>query len=328
MLSRSKKGIVVLIFVIMTLLSISIISVYAITETTKDNKSSTSENPEVSMYTNAEEFQNKLTSLSSTKVSETIVETAVKTTVKTETTTTSTTTVKSEASETTTTSTTTVKSEVLETTTESCKEIQEEIDEVRNELQEQLEIVTTSLEITITSTNTEVKIPNNETTVEIVESEVTLEEVKSKYQNTIFFDMDVTVLSGFTLEEFKILMEGITLDDENNFYTVNAEAIYNLCNEYQINEIFFCGIISAESWWGTADNCVAKNNFTGMMGASGLKYYESAYENLEATARNLHNNYLSPGGSCNNGTTISGVSICYCGPEWPSLVWERMIQIF
>lgn len=157
---------------------------------------------------------------------------------------------------------------------------------------------------------------------------ITLEEVISKYQGTISYDMDVTMLSGFTLEEFQILMDGISIDDETNFYSIHAETIYNLSHQYEINEIFFAGIISAESWWGCAENCVYKNNYTGMMSNGSLIAYSSVYENLEETASNLHNNYLTEGGACYNGKTIAGVSVCYCDSSWIELVWERMQQIF
>ncbi len=157
---------------------------------------------------------------------------------------------------------------------------------------------------------------------------ITLEEVISKYQGTISYDMDVTMLSGFTLEEFQILMDGISIDDETDFYSIHAETIYNLSHQYEINEIFFAGIISAESWWGCAENCIYKNNYTGMMSNGSLIAYSSVYENLEETASNLHNNYLTEGGACYNGKTIAGVSVCYCDSSWIDLVWERMQQIF
>lgn len=324
MISRSRN-IVIVVAVILTILSGSVFSVYALTGSNKDNqKVSQAENTNKNTYTNAEDFQRKLKALSN-------VETTTQKSVETKIITTET------QKQSTTTNMTTEKEKQDTTCVTFGKGATTEI---RSESEKTMETVTkttvpttTTRATTQTTTNTTTSTTQVVTSVkpivpETVNTQPTLENVKLKYRDTISFDMDVTVLSGLSLEEFKTLMEGITLDDENDFYKVNAEAIFNLCNQYQINEIFFCGIISAESWWGTADNCVEKNNFTGMMGSSGLIKYETTYENLEATARNLHNNYLSPGGSFNNGTTISGVSVCYCGSEWPPLVWERMTQIF
>ena len=160
------------------------------------------------------------------------------------------------------------------------------------------------------------------------EPALSLEDVKSKYRDTISRDMDVTQLSGFTLEEFQCLMDGITKDDKNDFYSVHAEEIYNLCVDNGINEIFFCGIISAESWWGTADNAVSHHNYTGMMSNRKLIYYNSDYEGLEATATRLSTKYLTEGGSLYHGKTIAGVSVCYCDSAWVDLVWGRMQEIF
>lgn len=179
--------------------------------------------------------------------------------------------------------------------------------------------------------NSEISIEENQTEDQDVMKKnppITLEEVISKYEETISYDMDVTMLSGFTLEEFQILMDGISIDDETDFYSIHAETIYNLSHQYEINEIFFAGIISAESWWGCAENCIYKNNYTGMMSNGSLIAYSSVYENLEETASNLHNNYLTEGGACYNGKTIVGVSVCYCDSSWIDLVWERMQQIF
>ena len=327
----SRRRIVIIVAVILTLLSVSAITAYALTDSKQDNeKVSQSENTKVAIYTNAGDFQRKLKALSVQETTQVITTAVTQATI--------------ELQPQSTTTCMAIKNETQDSTT--CEALlKEATTEVRNELTKFAEkktkrVVTTTTSKIATKPKTTTKVitttkPETSTTQLVTsikettttKKQSTLEEIKLKYINTISYDMDVTVLSGFTLEEFKTLMEGITLDDENDFFKVNAESIYNFCNQYQINEIFFCGIISAESWWGTADNCIEKNNFTGMMGSSGLRRYETIDQNLEATAQNLHNNYLSPGGSFNNGTTISGVSVCYCGPEWPPLVWERMSQI-
>ncbi|MBP3596073.1 MAG: hypothetical protein J6J60_01545 [Clostridia bacterium] len=332
MKSRSRR-IVIVVAVILMILSVLAISINILKNSNKDSKNvSQAENVEKITCTTSESFSRNLKSRKLKTTTEAIMLAKKVATTK-------------EQPQSTTISMTT-ENETQESTCEVL--IEEATTEFRNQLSRRIgtvypkavpattevstvEAITTQPVIPTTQVVTSVKetIPETipETILETVNEEPTLELVKSKYINTISYDMDVTVLSGFSLEEFKTLMEGIALDDANDFYKVNAETIYNLCNQYQINEIFFCGIISAESWWGTAENCVAKNNFTGMMGNGELIRYETAYDNLEATAQNLHENYLSPGGSFNNGTTISGVSVCYCGPEWPPLVWERMTQI-
>ena len=183
-------------------------------------------------------------------------------------------------------------------------------------------VETTCVSTTVIITTTSVTTTTVETTPPL-----NIEEVKEQYADGLSYDMDVTRLSGGTKEQFKLLMNSIDMDDENDFYTENSDIIYDICKKYSINEIFFCGIISAESWWGTAENAISHNNFTGMMGSNGLSYYESTYQNLDETASNLANNYLTEGGKCYYGKQIADVAISYCGSSWTDLVWERMMEI-
>lgn len=211
--------------------------------------------------------------------------------------------------------------------------IPEETTETKITTQVKTTTRTTKATETTHTTNTELMKNANDiqipvTTESVINEYPKIEDVISKYQYSIYYDMDVTILSGFSQQEFQVLMDSIDQDDPNDFFSNNAQIILELCNEYEINELFFCGIIAQESWWGKADNCVANNNYTGMMGMYGLDYYSSVYENLEDTAINLHNNYLTPDGGCYNGCTIYGVAICYCDPSWADAIYSRMSEMF
>lgn len=167
--------------------------------------------------------------------------------------------------------------------------------------------------------------------IEEVEEEMVAEETEnyiSIEDVTISVDMDLTVRTGLSKEDFKTLMGNCKYDTSGFFYE-NAELIYDICKEYELNEIFFCGLISAESGWNIASNHRAKHNYISMMNSSGvMKTYSTLEEGLEAAAKLLHNSYLTPGGSFYYGKTLSAVKTKFCpSSTWVSLVYGRMKQI-
>ena len=146
-------------------------------------------------------------------------------------------------------------------------------------------------------------------------------------QVSISMGMNLTTRTGLSKEDFKTLMAGCRADTTKWFYN-NSDLIYDLCKKYNINEVFFCGLISAESGWNIASNHRSTNNYTSLMSGGKLIHYGSLEQGLDASAKVLHDKYLTPGGSFYHGATISGVARCYC-PEssWPGLVFGRMKQI-
>lgn len=146
-------------------------------------------------------------------------------------------------------------------------------------------------------------------------------------QVSISMGMNLTTRTGLSKEDFKTLMAGCRADTTKWFYN-NSDLIYDLCKKYSINEVFFCGLISAESGWNIASNHRSTNNYTSLMSGGKLIHYGSLEQGLDASAKVLHDKYLTPGGSFYHGATIYGVAKCYC-PEstWPGLVFGRMKQI-
>ena len=157
------------------------------------------------------------------------------------------------------------------------------------------------------------------------------EQFEKKYisidEMTISKDMDLSKRCGISKEDFKILMANLKTDT-SGFFKENSDIIYDLCEKYEINEIFFCGLIVAESGWDIASNHRNTNNYISMMSKGRLIHYSSTNEGLEAAAKLLHNNYLSSDGAYYHGATLSGVQKCFC-PEstWAKLVYNCMEQI-
>ena len=64
--------------------------------------------------------------------------------------------------------------------------------------------------------------------------------------NLISKEMDLTKRCGISKEEFKEIMKKLKVDTSGFFYE-NSDIIYDLCEKYELNEVFFCGLIAAES---------------------------------------------------------------------------------
>lgn len=145
---------------------------------------------------------------------------------------------------------------------------------------------------------------------------------------TISRDMDLTVRTGLSKEDFITLMTNLN-EDTSGFFEENAGLIYDYCEQYQINEIFFVGLISAESGWGIAKNHRNTHNYISLMSHSGLIRYASVESGLETAAKALHEKYLTPGGAFYYGATLSGVKTRFCpaSPTWVDLVYGRMKQV-
>lgn len=146
---------------------------------------------------------------------------------------------------------------------------------------------------------------------------------------TISQDMDLTKRTGVSKEDFVELISRVKADKSKFFYE-NAETIYDLCEKYELNEIFFCGLISAESGWNIASNHRSTYNYISLMANGKLKQFSSVEEGLEQAAKALHEKYLTPGGKFYHGKTLSGIKTRFCpsSTTWTSLVFGRMKQIY
>lgn len=180
--------------------------------------------------------------------------------------------------------------------------------------------------IQTTSRSSAIRIRENKNVEEIVqEPEIQYTKIEDV---TISRDMDLTVRTGLSKEDFKRLISNVKQDTSKFFYD-NSNLIYDLCEEYQLNEIFFCGLISAESGWNIAANHRRTYNYISLMSKGKLIQYGSLEEGLRVAAKALHNNYLTEGGRFYHGKTLYGVKVKFCpaSDTWVNLVYGRMQQI-
>lgn len=161
-----------------------------------------------------------------------------------------------------------------------------------------------------------------EVSSEPVEQSIPIEEVQ------ISKDMDLTVLSGLSREDFIELLRNMRVDT-SGFFEENAGLIYDVCQKYSINEIFFCGLIGEESGWNIAANHRRTHNYISLMSGGRLISYGSVEEGLEVAAQKLHDNYLSPSGKFYHGSTLSGVKVRFCpaSDTWVDKTFGRMKQV-
>lgn len=145
---------------------------------------------------------------------------------------------------------------------------------------------------------------------------------------TISVDMDLTVRTGLSKEDFIKLISNVE-EDTSGFFEENASYIYDVCEKYSLNEIFFCGLISAESGWNIAQNHRNTYNYISLMSSNGLIRFSSVEEGLEKAAQTLHDKYLTPGGCFYYGSTLAAMKTRFCpaSSTWVSLVYGRMQQI-
>lgn len=145
---------------------------------------------------------------------------------------------------------------------------------------------------------------------------------------TISVDMDLTVRTGLSKEDFIKLISNVE-EDTSGFFEENASYIYDVCEKYSLNEIFFCGLISAESGWDIAQSHRNTHNYISLMSSNGLIRFSSVEEGLEKAAQTLHDKYLTPGGCFYYGSTLAGMKTRFCpaSSTWVSLVYGRMEQI-
>lgn len=145
---------------------------------------------------------------------------------------------------------------------------------------------------------------------------------------TISKGMDLTKRTGVSKEDFKELMKNLKVDTSGFFYK-NSDIIYALCEKYELNEVFFCGLIAAESGWNIQSNHRRAHNYISMMSKGKLIKYASEEAGLEAAAKLLHTKYLTPGGAYYKGKTLASVQKIFCpnSSTWVGLVYGCMKQV-
>lgn len=123
-----------------------------------------------------------------------------------------------------------------------------------------------------------------------------------------FNSSDVTSISGMTVEDVKYILKGTALEELAQDF-IDAE------QQYKVNAFFIISICALESGWGTSNRAIYDNNLTGFGvysdSSEGINS-NTKRDNILLTAKTLHNNYLTEGGSCYNGLSVQAINKKYC----------------
>lgn len=167
---------------------------------------------------------------------------------------------------------------------------------------------------------------------------------KQQLLANLSFDMDLRKPSGFSLEQFKIVLSGDS-NDKNNVFESNAEYFYYIEKQYNINGIFVASVGIHESAWGTSTIANNKKNLFGY-GAVDSNPYGGAYsfdtysEGIDLVSRVFVKYYLNPSGTeiydgsivdgkFYSGSTLSAVNTRYASDKnWANSVYKWMQYLY
>lgn len=163
---------------------------------------------------------------------------------------------------------------------------------------------------------------NSTTDTEAI-AEITYKSIDEIY---IAEDMKLNGTTGISREDFCDLLKDFKYDYAG-FYKENAGIIWDICQEYQINELFICGVFALESYWGSDDYHINLHNYGSITRRDGtLASYETDEEGIRANIALLAENYLNPNGKYYEGGTLVTIGPIYCppNPNWSHDVYKCM----
>ena len=167
---------------------------------------------------------------------------------------------------------------------------------------------------------------------------------KDELLDRLSFDMDVSVQSDLSLEQFEQIFEN-NPNDKNDVFKNNAKYFYYAEEQYNINGVFLASIAVHESAWGTSTIAKNKNNLFGYCAYDNDPYnsassFNSYGEGIDLVARVLIKNYLSPSGTILpdgsvasgryfSGNTIQSVNQHYATDKnWANCVYKWMEKLY
>lgn len=167
---------------------------------------------------------------------------------------------------------------------------------------------------------------------------------KSSLIAKLDFNMNLNKPSGFSLSQFKKVLQGQAAD-KNKVFEENAEYFYYSEKQYGLNGIFLAAVGIHESGWGTSRISLDKKNLFGY-GAYDSNPYGGAYnfntysEGIDLLARVFVKYYINPNGTViydgnlangkfYNGNTLSSINVKYASDKnWASSVYKWMQYLY
>ena len=146
---------------------------------------------------------------------------------------------------------------------------------------------------------------------ETAQPEKNIDEIVS----TLNAEMDISNTSGISKEDFIYALENCVYD-KNGVLGKNAEAIWNSCQKYQLNEFAFCGMIAFESGWCDSKLAQNRKNILSIKNANGEYIrYDSYAKCIEDGAKLLRKNYINNDSKYSTGGKLTDIAYIYLGGE-------------
>lgn len=135
----------------------------------------------------------------------------------------------------------------------------------------------------------------------------------------VFNEYNLSEVSNVTYEEMDKLLSDTTMSHL-------SKAIVDSEKTYGVNSFLTLSIIALESSWATSTRVIESNNLSGMAvygDDSPGEYYNTQYECVMDTAKQLKKHYLSSDGIYYNGLSTKEVNIKYSSNKnWYNIVNE------
>lgn len=142
-------------------------------------------------------------------------------------------------------------------------------------------------------------------------------DLAKSYANSVYSNTDLSKTSGISRNDFIDYCKTMQ-NDKGGFYSRNAAYIWDVCQEYGVNEFLFIGVSAQEGGWATQG---PSYNYYGTIGLR----YSSEQDGIRSWVSFIKKAYLTPGGRYYNGSTIRGIGKYYCpSGDWP---WEILGRI-
>ena len=114
--------------------------------------------------------------------------------------------------------------------------------------------------------------------------------IEPKYSDKNFsLDSPINTYSGLSEDDIK------TITSDYREINVLSGSLYQMEVKYKINVFYILGVMTLESFYGTSDYAINRNNLCGILIRGKGKYFSSKYECLDYFSR-LMNDYYIPNG--------------------------------
>ena len=153
---------------------------------------------------------------------------------------------------------------------------------------------------------------------------------KAKTEDTIpvTISYNLTEPSNLTAEQINLIsakvLEKYGISSDASAMSNIGDILYEVEHTYNINAFYMMAIMAHESWYGTSNAAINKNNLVGAMSSNGLRIYDSLDESINHFGDFLTRGYISQGR-----TTLSEISTKYCpstSSDWTNKVSYMLNQ--